>query len=226
VTSCTGGLAAGVRWFSPQSLGAGLLLVLAACGGEPASRDGRADALTGGWNAAALDTLMRLGLEDQAGRELLMMAAATQDTGVLMAVMRADAERTAWLKAAVSARGWPDRVSATDSAHLVAWYMLQHSPDHAWQAAMLPELEARARDGVIPLDDVALLTDRVLVHRGERQRYATQFDVVNGRLVPEPVEDLETLDIRRADMQLPPMAEYLRLLAEQSGMPVVWPPPP
>lgn len=203
-----------------------LWLAAIACGGDAASRAATVSAGATRWDPAQIDTLLRLGREDQAARELLMTAAATQDTGVIFAVLRADAQRTEWLKATVAVLGWPDRESASDSAHLAAWYMLQHSPDNAWQASMLPELEALARRGLVPLDDVALLTDRVLVHRGEPQRFGTQFDVVDGQLVPAPVEDLEALDVRRADMQLPPIAEYLRLLAEQSGMPVRWPPRP
>jgi hypothetical protein len=226
------GRAASVAWCRAthaawrHRLGVVCLPVVMACGSRSAAPDDRARTGAATWDASLVDTLLRLGREDQAGRELLTRAADTQDTGVIFAVLRADAERTEWLKTAVAERGWPDRESASDSAHLAAWFILQHSPDNPWQAAMLPELEARARRGLVPLDDIALLTDRVLVHRREPQRYGTQFDVVDGRLVPEPVEDPEMLDVRRADMQLPPMAEYLRLLGEQSGMPVVWPPPP
>jgi len=32
------------------------------------------------------------------------------------------------------------------------------------------------------------------------------------------------IDGRRASVGLPPMAEYVRMLAEQTKLPVVWPP--
>jgi hypothetical protein len=70
----------------------------------------------------------------------------------------------------------------------------------------------------------ALLTDRVLVHRGEPQRYGSQFDIVDGRLVPAPIADLPGLDARRASVGLPPMTEYVRMLSGQMKLPVSWPP--
>jgi hypothetical protein len=138
--------------------------------------------------------------------------------------LRADSGRTRWLRAAVARDGWPARSTAGDSAQQAAWFILQHSPDTAWQAAMLPDLERLASSGELPTPDVALLTDRILVHRGQPQRYGSQFDMADGRLVPEPVADLAGLDARRASVGLPPMAEYVRMLAEQTKLPVVWPP--
>lgn len=177
-----------------------------------------------GWDASRVDTLVRLGREDQAGRDALARAAAAQDTATLSASLRADSARTRWLRAAVARSGWPSRTSARDSAPQAAWLILQHSPDTAWQAAMLPDLERLASRGELPQADVALLTDRILVHRGRPQRYGSQFDMAEGRLVPEPVEDVAGLDARRASVGLPPMAEYVRLLAAQTQLPVVWPP--
>jgi hypothetical protein len=176
------------------------------------------------WDASRLDTLVRLGREDQAGREALAQAAAAQDTATLFASLRADSARTRWLREAVARDGWPSRTSAGDSAQQAAWLILQHSPDTAWQAAMVPDLERLAATGELPQADVALLTDRILVHRGQPQRYGSQFDMADGRLVPEPVEDVTGLDARRARVGLPPMAEYVRVLAEQTQLPVVWPP--
>jgi hypothetical protein len=71
---------------------------------------------------------------------------------------------------------------------------------------------------------MALLTDRVLVHDGQKQRYGSQFDVKDGKLVAQPVEDLSHLDARRASLGLPPMAEYVKLMHEMFKVPVVWPP--
>ena len=62
------------------------------------------------------------------------------------------------------------------------------------------------------------------MHRGQPQRYGSQFTLVNGRLVPAPGEDLAGLDDRRAGMGLPPMAKYTKLLAKETGLRVAWPP--
>src|SRR5690242_8137299 len=69
-----------------------------------------------GWDAAHVDTLLRLGREDQEGRNDLARAAAAQDTAVLLASMRADSARTRWLQAIVARRGWPSRAAVGDSA--------------------------------------------------------------------------------------------------------------
>jgi len=208
---------------------AGLVIVVAGCrpgasGGSSAREPGSAPSAQ--WAATRIDTLLRFGREDQDGREALAQAAVSQDTAVIFSTMRADSARTRWLQAAVARDGWPGRTSAGDSAQQAAWLILQHSPDTAWQAAMLPDLERLGRSGELPLADVALLTDRVLVHWAQPQRYGSQFDLTDGRLVPAPVADVAGLDARRASMGLPPMAEYVRVLTEQTKLPVVWPPVP
>lgn len=176
------------------------------------------------WDRAHVDSLARLEREDQQGRDALAKAVAARDTAVIFAAIRADSARTRWLRTAIAERGWPVRAVVGDTAARAAWLILQHSPDTAWQASMLPTLEGLGRRGEIPLPDVALLTDRVLVHRGKRQVYGSQFDIVNGRLVPASITDIANLDARRAAVGLGPIAEYVKNLGEQTGLPVVWPP--
>lgn len=178
------------------------------------------------WSAVLVDTLVRLGREDQSGRAALAQAAATQDTATLFQSLRADTARSLWLRSVVREHGWPTRGSAGDSASHAAWLILQHSPFYDWQSEMLPTLEQLADSGELLRPDLALFTDRVLIHRGEPQRYGSQFDLVDGRLVPAPIADIPQLDARRAAMGLPPMAEYVRMLAELYKLPVVWPPAP
>lgn len=179
----------------------------------------------GVWPTNLADSLLRLGVEDQQGRNALAQAAAAQDTATLFATLRADSARSRWLKQQVAQFGWPQAAQSSDSAVQAAWLILQHSPDTAWQADMLPVLEQLAASGALPTDDVAMLADRVQVRRGEPQRYATQFTMVDGRMLPEPVGDTVGLDARRAAVGLPPMAEYVRRMQEQFRVPVVWPPP-
>ncbi len=192
----------------------------------PAPTSADAPAPAGAWTAALADTLLRLGREDQDGREALARAAAAGDTATLRRSLRADSARSLWLRRAVREHGWPTRASMADSAAHVAWLILQHSPFYDWQGEMLPTLERLAARGELPPPDLALFTDRVLVHRGQPQRYGTQFDVAGGRLVPARIADLARLDALRAGVGLPPMAEYARMLGEMYGMPVAWPPAP
>jgi hypothetical protein len=206
-------------------------LCCSACNSDAARRAPAADTVgtvtgsSGPWPIALSDSLLRLGEEDQTGRDALARAAANQDTATLFASLRADSARSRWLKDRVARFGWPTPAQASDAAARAAWLILQHSPDTAWQADMLPELERLASSGTLPPDDVAMLSDRVQVRRGAPQRYATQFTMVDGRLLPEPVSDTAGLDARRAAVGLPPMAEYVRRMQEQFQVPVVWPPP-
>ena len=189
-----------------------------ACGSRPEAPNGST------WTRALIDSVMRLGREDQDGRNALSQAVATGDTATLLRFMRADSARSRWLRDAVKERGWPARSIVGDSAALSAWLILQHTPFHDWQENMLPTLEQLADRGDVRKADLAVFTDRVLVHRGQPQRYGSQFGTVDGRLVPEPIDDVAQLDARRAGVGLPPMAEYVRMLGEMSKLPMVWPP--
>jgi hypothetical protein len=177
----------------------------------------------------AIDTalraeLLRLELDDQKGREDMAASVARNDTAVLFRFMRADSARTLRLKQIVASHGWPTPSLVGKDGVEAAWVILQHSPDYAWQEQMLPVLEHSAAAGEIRRTDVAFLTDRVLVHRGKPQRYGNSFSIKNGRLVADPIEDIGSLDARRAALGLPPMSEYARQLAETYKLPVEWPP--
>jgi hypothetical protein len=174
--------------------------------------------------AALRDTLLRLGAEDQAGRDQIATAVAANDTAKLFTMLRADSARSRWLRAVVARDGWPRRSVVGDSAAGSAWLILQHSPFNDFQKAMLPQIAALVAAHDVSANDMALLTDRVLVHDGQKQRYGSQFDVKDGKLVAQPVEDLSHLDARRASLGLPPMAEYVKLMHEMFKVPVVWPP--
>ncbi|MDX1674326.1 MAG: DUF6624 domain-containing protein [Longimicrobiales bacterium] len=166
--------------------------------------------------------LVRMGVEDQAIRAELT-AGRLQDTAFVRRMLAGDSARSLRLREIVHRWGWPDTVKAGPEAAAGAFLVLQHSPLHGFQEAVLPMLEASVRRDAMAAADVALLVDRVLVRQGRPQRYGTQFDLRDGRLVAEPVEDLERLAGRRRAMGLPPMDEYIRLLEESYDAPVVGP---
>lgn len=176
------------------------------------------------WTPALVDTLLQHGHEDQADRESLEGTAIASDTARLFRVMRADSARSRWLRNAVQERGWPKRSVVGDSAAKAAWLMLQHTEMHDWADEMLPVLERLADSGEVKRTELALFTDRVLMNRGQPQRYGSQFNFVDGKMVAHPIEDLAHVDARRAEIGLPPMAEYARVLSEAYKLPVVWPP--
>lgn len=173
---------------------------------------------------AVRDTLIRRGREDQDGRDVIPRALAANDTATLLRMMRADSARSRWLRAIVKRDGWPTRAAYGDSAAKAAWLILQHSPYVDFQEEMLPALASLASEGEMPSGDVAMLTDRVLITRGKPQRYGTQFDSRDGKLVAKPIEDMAGLEARRASVSMPPMSQYVKVLGEMYKMPVEWPP--
>ena len=193
-----------------------------ACGGAPKNTASDSAAAVAGLR----DSLITMGTTDQADRNDFGVAAGRNDTTYMMRMMRGDSARTRWLQAFVASRGWPRRSTYGDSAVKAAWLIVQHSPDYAFQEQTLPLLEDAARDGEVSRADVAMLADRVAVHHGERQRYGTQFSLHDGQFVADPIADLKALDSLRSTAGLPPMKEYVEMMAKVYKMPVQWPPRP
>ena len=175
-------------------------------------------------NPTLRDELLRLGREDQAARDGFGPAAAANDTAYMRRLMRGDSLRTARLREIVQQHGWPGRRLVGREAAKSAWLMLQHADALDLQQTMLPKLWAAADSGEVSRGEVAMLTDRVLLRSGKRQRYGSGFSMRDGRLVLDSVETMDGLDARRAAVGLPPMAEYARVLGEVYKVPVVWPP--
>ncbi len=119
-----------------------------------------------------------------------------------------DQENTLELKRIIEAHGWPDASKVGTEGALAAWLTVQHADlDPAFQHRCL-ELMERSPKGTVPRSHIAYLTDRVAVNEGRPQGYGTQFTLVDGKMVPQPIENLDELDERRADMGLQSVAEY------------------
>jgi hypothetical protein len=84
-----------------------------------------------------------------------------------------------------------------------------------------PITTTESKKGEVSLDQIAMLEDRIRIFEGKRQVYGTQFDWdENNQMSPSPIENLETVDIRREMMGLPPlfkMIEKQRELVKKSN---------
>jgi hypothetical protein len=131
-----------------------------------------------------------------------------QETSRKMATV--DKKNRTRLKAILAKYGWPGKtLVGKDGAH-AAWLLVQHADlDLAFQKKCLKLMKAAPRGEVEP-QDVAYLTDRVLVGEKKKQKYGTQFEAHKGVLKPRPIEDVANVDKRRAEVGLPPLAEYLK----------------
>jgi hypothetical protein len=131
-----------------------------------------------------------------------------EQSGKMTAVDQKNRDR---LKKIVGKHGWPGKsLAGRDGAH-AAWLLAQHADaDLALQKRCLGLMKAAPKGEVEP-QDIAYLTDRILVGEKKNQRYGTQLVQQGGRFVPQPIEDEANVDNRRADVGLPPLAEYLKV---------------
>jgi hypothetical protein len=129
-----------------------------------------------------------------------------------------DAENTSAMKRIVEEIGWPtvSRVG-TEAAH-AAWLLVQHADhDPEFQEYCLEQMKSESGNGVDAVD-IAYLEDRVRVNTNRPQIYGTQFhetrDEETRQVVvaygPQPIENREQLDERRATVGLEPFEEYRR----------------
>jgi hypothetical protein len=133
---------------------------------------------------------------------------------VLKEMRTIDGENITWLKEIVEKRGWPGKMLVgSDGAH-AAWLLVQHC-DLMYQKKCLPLLEAAAKAKEADFADLAYLTDRVRIGEGKKQLYGTQLREVDGKFIPEPLEDEGNVDKRRKEVGLPPLAESLKIAAEK-----------
>ena len=153
---------------------------------------------------------------DQAIRDtfvLQLQAGRAVDSSLAARMAAIDSANTTWLKAVVARRGWPGRSEVGPEASNAAFLIVQHAVhDSAFQAQALSLMERGVANGEVRGADVAMLADRVAVHRGQPQRYGTQAKLLEGRLVLDPIADSAHVDERRAALGMPPLREYVRLL--------------
>lgn len=187
------------------------LIAITALACAPGESDERAP-----WDETVTADLLRRGTEDQAPRNQLMaglQSGSPPDSTLLARIAAVDSANTAWLREAVAAHGWPAQSAVGREAASAAFLIVQHAThDTAFQAEMLDELVAAFERGEADGQSVALLTDRVAVHRGHPQVYGTQMKMRDGRLVLDPIADSAGVEARRARMGMIPLGDYLRMM--------------
>jgi hypothetical protein len=137
------------------------------------------------------------------------------------AVDSIDSENLVWLQKLISEKGFPTAAQVGKKGVHLAWSLLQHADkDPKLQRDLVPVLEQRFTAGELPGNDLARITDRVLLASGKPQLYGTQFDWFAGDFaLPEPGKLAET-DAARARLGLMPLVDYVCTLrkARKSAM--------
>lgn len=173
------------------------------------------------WDDALRVELLRRVAADQEARERFvaaLQAGTAPDTGLFIELKTIDSSNASWLQEAVARHGWPEHDVVGEEGARAAFLLVQHADhDTAFQAAMLPALDAAFRRGQAEGQSVALLTDRLAVARHEPQVFGSQTTVTDGRITFAPIADSGGVDVRRARMGLPPLDEYRRVLDSVYG---------
>lgn len=125
------------------------------------------------------------------------------------ALHRYNAER---LSALVDVHGWPGVSLVGEDGAAAAWRIAHH-------AIATPSLQRRFRDclaeaaqhGEVPPLQLAMMEDRIRHLEGRPSRYGTLLDwTPTGTLSPGPVEEPDSVDVRRAALGLPPLGDAVR----------------
>lgn len=174
--------------------------------------------------------LLRMGERDQEVRgqvvEHLRKNQTTEIPSQLRRQMsRVDRDNLIRLKRIVGQHGWPAVTVVGQAAAQAAWLVAQHADsDPEFQAQVLELMSPLVPEGEVAATNFALLTDRVLVGRGEPQRYGTQYKTVEIDGVVHfgpstPIVDPDGLEQRRSALNLSSHVEYVLQLREMLGVP-------
>ena len=123
-----------------------------------------------------------------------------------------------WLKSLIAEKGWPKQSEVGEAGAAAAWLLAQHADaDPALQLRVLRAMEPLLASGEVAKDKYAYLYDRIMLKITGKQRYGTQAMCAKGKRTPQPLEDGGSVDLRRAEVGLPPLASYIAMMDTHSG---------
>jgi len=156
---------------------------------------------------AVLDELRHRVASDQAARRAMLANPA--DGAATREVARIDVDNDSWLRHLLEKDGLPGVDQVGEFGLHLAWLLVQHADeDPQLQHWALASFERRYEAGEFSADELAKLTDRVLLEQGKAQRYGTQFDWGSGRFDPRHIADASEVDAHRRELGLMPLSDY------------------
>ena len=111
---------------------------------------------------------------------------------------------------------WVDATTYGQEASNWAFLIAQHADRNLdLQVLALERMTPFLEKGEVDKQAYAYLTDRVAVNQGREQVYGSQTtgECKDGLLISEPIENVETVDARRASMELDTLNEYLSAIS-------------
>ena len=106
--------------------------------------------------------------------------------------------------------GWLGEPEVGEDGASGLWYVIQHA-DYQMQSKYLPMMKVALKEKKLKGGRFALLEDRMALREGRKQIYGSQVssNAKTGEQFVAPIENPESVDQRRAEMELPPLAQYL-----------------
>jgi hypothetical protein len=171
-------------------------------------------------NSILQSELVEMGVQDQKIRNEVGEAGWNNAPKELLEkLQKIDENNTDKLKFIIKEYSWVTRDLVGVEGVEAAFLIIQHSEDLGFKEQMLPFLkESYLNDEGVDGQQVALLTDRILITQGKKQIYGTQVDLSGGQIIIKPIEDIANVDKRRAEMKMPSLDLYLKLLGEVYGI--------
>jgi hypothetical protein len=130
---------------------------------------------------------------------------------LLQQMKRTDRANQKYVSKILDEHGWIDYNIIGSNASDALFLVVQHA-DLATQEKYLPLMRQAVKDKKAFGYNLALLEDRVLIRRGQKQIYGSQLecDSTGKKCWILPIEDERNVDKRRAEVGLQPLAEYVK----------------
>ncbi len=126
-------------------------------------------------------------------------------------ITQVDSANLVQIEAFISKYGWPGKSFVGIEGNYTIWLVIQHS-DLATQEKYLPLLEQSVKEGESRPQDLAYLTDRILMRKGKPQIYGTQLWSNQGVWEFWKIEDEKNVNERRKRAGLGSIEEYANLV--------------
>ena len=121
------------------------------------------------------------------------------------------------LQKIMTQHGYPGFDLVGEKASNNFWLLVQHQDEHReFQEAVLEKMKMEVNRKNAAPKNFAYLTDRVGINSNQLQIYGTQMRLNSDSTSYEPMPTLypEGLDDRRAEVGLPPMEAYIKIMNE------------
>lgn len=129
-------------------------------------------------------------------------------------IREVDRRNTENLKVFLKEHGWPLISKFSPYGDFNAFILCQHADqDKAFQKQCLSMMTEALENRDTNPSNFALLTDRVLVGEGKKQRFGSQGTCIGPhQWEPHPIEEPEKVDELRRSMGLQPLEEYKKIM--------------